>query len=454
MVIYAILFINITWLAANNVPYPNKIDYRNEMDKDKTNQKEVSDQCFHELLSGYGFQADVKNLGEANPLCPNIKSNCCGPKDQKKSLEHFKYTDSHYYENHQKVILYIIKYILGFSKQYRQIANDYMIFYRSDDNKEANVDQNKSDSKNFKEYKFTKSEHCYRNARKVLKNGYNDRTHIQAMYYNINRKINFLQNTRRAFYCTVCDAESRYAFGNYRWFLRWVKFETIHIDSSFCGDLINNLAEIIYQIHYDLQKYVRNVMKMMVCVGDSVEDSSYNNQNNNKNNNRNKITDEDFIKFPFGSNLDATLSICLNYPLSNSKLKFFCAFFCSMWRYTNFTAMFDQDIQSAYKTFEFLRERKDALPNSLENGFNDDMAKLETTIIAAYTETVNAKQFYFSNSTSGNYHDFDTVVNFIFYGVHPIEQGENSQYKFSWKSVSRLSMLFACFFVLIFTFFN
>ena len=447
--IYQLLILsNLLLIVLTEVPYPNHIDDRNGMNKNKVNQRNISDECYEDIELVYGIGSDVSTVNKKDPLRSNNKQNCDGPSDQNTSMKHWENADRHSYENHQKIMLYIIKYILGYSKHYQEIANYYLTFY-DQDGANGNVNNgNKSPEGNFANYKFSKNPRCHKAAKRVNDNGFKFRSRAQAYYYEVNRKVNFLQNTRRGFYCTICDGDSKQAFGNYRYFLRWIKVETIHYDMDFCRDLIDNVADIVYSIHHDLQGYLKELLHLMTCVGDSNATSGNNQQGGN-------ITVSEQFKqimdYPLGSTNNIRINLCTQFPSSNSKISLFCLWFCNKWRYTSFSGIFDQNIKYAYKMYEFLKTKQKYLINENANIFNSDMANLQTTIEEAYNSVINSKKFFESVGKQGNFQNYGSMFNFLFYGIHPLNNAENSGYHFQWKSAfnTNISLLLIGFFIVI-----
>lgn len=82
---------------------------------------------------------------------------------------------------------------------------------------------------------------------------------VHALYHNLAVKIEYLENTRRGFYCILCDAENRDNI-SYNKYIDWLYDSRIYYDWEFCVDIHRNIFSTTFNIWRTLDPWVADIM--------------------------------------------------------------------------------------------------------------------------------------------------------------------------------------------------
>ena len=96
---------------------------------------------------------------------------------------------------------------------------------------------------------------CYIHARDTLKLDWGEREKSEAMYDSLTRKVEFLDNTRKSFYCMMCSVRGQKAIHASHELYAWAYRRTIFYDKEFCHMLVDHTHMESYHKYKGLNKY-------------------------------------------------------------------------------------------------------------------------------------------------------------------------------------------------------
>ena len=450
---------------------------------------EIQQQCLTQELNAYSLWGDSPSLGDPNPLCPAIQGNCCGPLDQRR-IKYIWERDRKFQEKHHKTVLKINRYILGFTREYSDIAKEILEAWdlvkmqgKQANNPRGAANNNNNDYASQKglPYSLQPSKFCAKHAKRVLESGLIDRRKVEAFYHDLTSKVEFMENTRRGFYCSLCAAEAQEHFGTHWKIFDWIYADRIYYDKSFC-ELIHEWSfRTIYTMWKSYRPFVSSIMKMLICV---LPKGQANNRAGNQRNNapgRPQLNVNVDIKIDLNFNANLGLDPNLLNPLanvtkevrklfdepiiSNHRFKmelcdgavpgdffFFtrCELFCQKWNIAKPVSLFDGSIKKSKRVFDYLVQYEFAFMDRTQNHFRDKIADLKKMIHDNYEERA-FKPFYTSIAIHIKLDKYKSDFLAWWRGLHPMELAEGSplEFEYKWAGLARALL---CLLTLFFAF--
>jgi hypothetical protein len=441
---------------------------------------EIQKACLVEELNAYSLWGDSTSLGDPNPICPNIQQNCCGPKDQRR-INYIWQTDRKRQENHHRFILKVHRYILGFGMKYYGVAKKIMEAWqiqkmRFGDGKGGNQNggqgnQSKNEDVETNNFVITPSKFCFKHAKHVVESGFTDRKRAEAFYADLTLKVEFLENSRRGFYCSLCAGEAKTHFGTHWKMFDWLYKDRLFYDETFCQMIHEWTFRTIYTSWKSFRPYVSSIMKMLICVNPPGESSNKKGQGAAKPgrpNIGNMIGEK--VKMQFSAqfvNFDLKLRNPLdglsddmkkifNHPMMPHhpfKLEFCngavpgdfffftrCEVFCQKWNIAKPVSLFDGSVKKTKFVFDYLLQYEFALSNNEQNLFRDKMNDLRKIIADSYEER-NYKPFYTSIATDIKIDKYHSDFLGWWEGLHPMKLTEGSPLYFEYTNAGILKAL-------------
>lgn len=449
--------------------YIESKDYNYYLEKSKSN---VAKDCAINEMAAYGLTADATSLSEPNDICPQMTGNCCGVKSQERIRTYWEADDRHqssYYNGYLKMN----RYIIGHAKNFQHIAADIMERSKrlrmmgqahvqapgSQQNKGQHVDDGKP-------YHFEYHPMCDEAATKLMNLDFFDRYKAKGFYEMLNRKTEFMQNSRRGFYCMLCDVNAK----NYIKTHRWVIKSHIWYSKSFCQMLYTQTFESIYFMYKSYAPYLKNLMKMMACIRPKTSgtpkigggnDNHGGNDLINVNVNVNiqvnapllaagadfassdpfsRLSSEAraFFNNPLGLSSKAWLEICYNSDPTSVFFSFKCMGFCAAFDIVRRSRTLDGDIDSIKMVYEQLVQYEYAFTATDSNLFDDDVLKLKSDIHAQLKILRGNYNFYRTLSERFNFQNYATLFIPGFNGVDPMALSQGTSLHFKYKFGGRL----------------
>ena len=437
---------------------------------------EIQKNCLTQELNAYSLWGDAQSLGDPNPLCPSVQMNCCGAKDQRR-IQYMWGHDRKTQEKHHAAVLKINRYVLGFTDEYENIAKNILeawelVKLQGKNNKGGTAKNNPGS--NFAEqkglpYSLQVTKFCAKNAQKVISSGFTDRRKVEAFYHDLTTKVEFLENTRRGFYCSLCAGEAKKHFGTHWRMFDWAYSDRIYYDKKFC-ELIHEWSfRTIYTLWKSYRPFVSAIMKMMLCVNPPGQARGKPNAQRNNGNAaparpQLNIGVDANVSFSFNANLGLDLSLpnplenatddvkkLFNSPLiGNHRFKlefcdgavpgdffFFtrCELFCQKWNIAKPVGLFDGNIKKSKQVYDFLVQYEFALERRDQNHFRDKMNDLKKQIVDNYEERT-FKAFYSSIATNIKLDKYKSDFLAWWKGLHPMELVDGSPLDFEYKGAA------------------
>jgi hypothetical protein len=442
--------------------------------------EEIQQSCSVETLNAYSLWGDSRSLGDANPICPNVQQNCCGPKDQRR-IKYIWESDRKRQENHHRFVLKVYRYILGFGKKYEAIAKKVIEAWdnqkmRGEDkggrNQGIGGNRNNGASAELNTNRFTvtPSKFCNKHARRVVKTGFTDRKRVEAFYADLTLKVEFLENSRRGFYCSLCAGEAKDFIKTYNRAFNFFWDDRIEYDETFCNMIHEWTFRTIYTSWKSFRPYVSSIMKMLLCVNPLNPDGN-NIKGGNKPARQNIGNNADeTVPMQFNAQyvqFDLNLSNPLD-PLSDKMKKIFnhpmvphhpfkmetcngavpgdffffsrCEPFCQEWNIAKPVSLFDGNVKKIKLVYDYLLQYEFALSNDEQNLFRDKMNDLRKIIKDSYEER-NYKPFYTSIATDIKLDKYKSDFLGWFPGLHPMQITQGSPLEFEYTSAGILKAI-------------
>lgn len=482
--------------TAGTLTYDDKYilskDYDYYLQRTKSN---AAKNCPVNEMAAYGLTADITSQGDPNPICPQIQGNCCGPKDQE-LINTYWTTDDRHQAGFNIAYLSINKYILGNVKNYLNIAADIVeksarMRFQGGANRpnQGGSGGNAQTVDDDKPYTFTYHPLCEEAAKKFTQLDFVDRNKVQHFYDSLNKRANFLQDARRGFYCTLCNARAKDYISTFR----------IGIDSrlwysrDFCEVLFTNAFTAVYQMYKAYNPFIKSLMHMMMCIqpknksgaqGNNAQGNNGNSGNNGLNMNvnvnvgmganvnlgagagasvtynplsmsvdlkaKNPFTDKrlpeavrKLLENPLHITSKFGLEFCWNSDPTGVFFSIKCMSFCEHFHITRADTLLDGDLDSIKAVYHALLEYEFALESPNTSVFGNDVVRLKRTIQTEISYLKSNYNFYRSLDSRINFSEYKTVFSLIFKGHNPMALSHGTTLAFKYKAAHLLRALAA-----------
>jgi|688.fasta_scaffold298372_1 hypothetical protein len=438
---------------------PDRINGQNLDYYLKESRNEVKKQCNTEALSAYGLDADADSLSETNEVCPQVKSNCCGKKSQASMIKNWD-NDRQRQERYYKVVMKVNKYILGYSGYYRNIALTILDAMAVKDDQERVNNKVKTAANNSvidpgpeHSYTISPTKFCAKHAEIVRVQGFSERNKAEDFYDKLTTRLEFIQNTRRGFYCALCSSENKDFWIDYNFVTNIVYGDRIVFDKTFCYLIHNNIFDVTYEMSKNFRPYVASIMKMLTCInpktkdGQKVAGAQGQKESKFKFNQRYQI--DGSLQYPLENASDETKEL-FNNPIAQKKfwvIEFcnnsrpddftffwFCESFCQNWHISKPTEMFDGNAAKSMDVYRYLSQYEFALDNREQNHFYSKMNDMTGEIKDNFRAIKRNDYFFTSTSRTAHFENFHTDFLTFGKGIHPYEDGDRTTLVFEYCS--------------------
>jgi len=419
---------------------------------------EVQKKCPLEAMHAYGLSGDVYSLGERNKVCPSISANCCGPEDQMRIQEYWK-KDQKTREYHNMLVLKIFRYILGYIKKWSAVAAQIVKRVENNEFRDPNGKFFADDDVSLtNRYGVKTTNFCYQNAKLVLENEMDSRKKVEAFYEAITRKVEFLDNARRGFYCMLCSANSKEDLKIYGRIRNGLFANGIVYSHEFCKDMVANILPTVYVTWKSFQTHLSRLLKVLLCVtrktqkaglfdGLRNDDGNFYPNYDVSGKNPLKLLPQSLkriIKYPMGEVSMAGLEVCNETELGGLMFGINCNSFCSSFKITKPTELFDHDSHSMMRLYNHLIKYEFVILVPGQNLFRDDVTLMKRIIETMYQEMPADSSFYRTWATDLDFSEYQSHFWPFTNGVHPLQLSRGSTLTFAYKSnwIPRLGFLF------------
>ena len=428
--------------------------------------QEISDTCKTDEMLAYGLSTDATSLGDKNEICPQIKKNCCGKRDQAKLWQYW-HRDRKPQQNFHRSVLLMLKYIIGYGKEWYNIANAIIIDYKDKElagkqsgqstnqtNPSATIDDIRKQNPRIKNISVNATGYCHKAAKFIIKLNYNTKEKVESFYADISRKTEFMENARRSFYCMLCSVEGQASIKTVRY---KPNYSTVNYTMDFCNTIIRQSFTVTYLMYNTYNRYIKNVLRMSTCLNNTEQSSGTNtNASGSSGDFRSKrppsqlsIADRKLFHNPLRYNDFLKMEAC--YISKGYLNNVFCTIYCSAFNIAKPHRLLDGEIDALLQVYNRLTKLESTFPAPQINIFRDNMVKMKATI-ALNIQKVDISGLFYKSQIS--YIDIATYNQFYILGwdsVDPMLVAKGTplpmNYKFSKiASATVLGLVFCLFY--------
>ena len=332
---------------------------------------DVRDNCKFEVMNAYSLFGDAKSLSQKHEYCSNLKRNCCGALDQERIPKLWKY-DEKRIRSHTVAYLKMMRYMLGFGKQYYKIAKELIKAYEANQYGAGGANNQSTINLNDNEpLTINHTEKCYRRAKDLLKINYDATPKAEALYHMLNVRAEYMMNVRKNFYCMLCSPEYQQSMYTTNFMFRKVFSKRIYYSDKFCENMVRFTFPTAYQLYDSYNRYLRKLMKMSKCI------DIPNNRYDKDNSAFKKVMDD-----PLNIESIAQQSkheIC-NWNTGQAFTFSWCEWYCQSFNVAMPSRSFDGDLKRTFVVYDFLTQLQPMLEYPNANEFNDDLVLLKRDI--------------------------------------------------------------------------
>ena len=427
----------------------------------KKRSLEIRETCKLDQLAAYGLFGDAESLSEPNTICPNIKQNCCGNQDVER-IKKFWYRDRKRIEHYHRTVLLIYKWILGYGKQINLLAQQLMEDYEKKIDPEGFMD---GYYKRKLWFGINSNLYCYKAAKEILTLDFETEEKVEAFYWAITQKIEFIENTRKNFYCMLCSVEGQQSIHTSPAIYSWLYNKRVYYADSFCNMYVDKTLTISYQKWTTFNDYITDFLKITTCFTPQKNEEQNKDGKKKENDEKtilNSKRDPNFLKdvpvrrltyleeqiFKNPLNLENTslMAPCDeafgNYDYDH--LYIFCDFWCQSFNIAKAVSIHDGDLKAMYKLYKYMKPLKIYF-SSNKSHFNNDMVLMEKDIEQNYRKAPKSGLFYKSISKVVDLSQYKSDFVFHHKGINPLIIGDRNHLHFEYEIEGVLKVWFFTF---------
>ena len=270
-------------------------------------------------MSFYGFKGRVEPV-ETNAVpslnCPNVDYNCCTPDDEELARSLWETQNKHRIEKYYEVLLYSLKYVLGFAVEVERVAKKV----------KANP--------NFG------SRNCNAYADDYLTLNINTEL-IKEIFFSIVEGLEDIAGLRKGFYCNICDAQTQQDIHYHRF--NPLVSNSFLMNQDFCRQYVSGTIQAAYFQTFYVKPYLEKATDLMSCV----------------------LNQEKNLKYDIGYFQEKTVKNC--YYFQQKYFFYFCESYCENFSMIKTTSIIEGDMTQLRPFVMFFHDSKDALFDDPEN---------------------------------------------------------------------------------------
>lgn len=393
------------------------------------------------MLGNYGLEGLEYPTEKRHRFCPALRRSCCSQEDVIKSMDFWITNDRHFVERYYESFLLSIRYILGWIGEVQNLAEHFkptgVYTEAKKDSRiltKSNVDpQNRpKNGGQDDEVVLTGDDACNKAAAEVdrLKTS---QSLIKADFSSIKSYISKLLETRKGFYCTLCDSDSQEK--NFKLWKMIYPFDNENPDKfifgyDFCNTFSNIAIPFVNYIFSTLKVYMDSAVTLLVCqkqklidMDASAELTVYNR----------KITFENRPVYQINPKEKETFMRC--YALKEKKEIFACQNFCTWFDMTTPNPVIDGDIRQIKVFVSFLKHNKNLFRDPKNNILVEDLEGAENTLSMNWNNLFTKKNFFSSTDKFGVMDAHNSIV-VREEGINPFLSSVENGYIISFTSAS------------------
>ena len=86
-------------------------------------------------------------------------------------------------------------------------------------------------------------------------------------------RVEFLDNTRKGFYCLMCSLEGQDSMYTTWKIFRWLYNRRVYYHRDFCLLIVAHTETTSYDLYKNFNRYLRKLLKLLTCVERPTENS-------------------------------------------------------------------------------------------------------------------------------------------------------------------------------------
>lgn len=420
------------------------------------------DTCNKELMQMYKFEGSLNPMGRKNKFCPSSKASCCTEKDITESMNKFQNEDGAFIIKYYQTYLKSMEYLLGWVPQIKRLAEEITTFEQKNDIKAFHdIHKNKRENminpenihkRELKEIPYAKlmgkntikSKYSLKNlSREYLEQGKNDtekcklaaleilqlklntQSQVEDMMNTIRTYINKILETRRGFYCTICDSDSQSILKemwNARDHLMVDETKPFYLGINFCQNLVDYFIPYIKIMFFQVKKYLEFSATLLICQRDLLKNHGQLLKITKQNE---KMTFENRPVFEM-KNKDFESFLECESLLDKMVIKG-CVSLCEMFKMNSPDDFIDGDLEQTKNFVILFSKNKNLFYEPKDNLFIEDLQETEQLLNHRWVRIFN-KSIFYSTDNTWNIFNHSTTIIVNSEGVNPIKIAQGNTY--------------------------
>lgn len=259
------------------------------------------------------------------------------------------------------------------------------------------------------------NESCINSSRDLIFN-YMKKNEIMDFMEKLKKSFNFLKESRKGFFCSLCDVEYQKYFDT--------DAKKIIMKTTFCQKLVENTVEASYERINKILPILQNINILLLCDTESASDEE------------NKTVES--LKFGIDEDDRQELNQCYNLFSEFSKPELYmikCLHYCRDYRFSLGSMVFEGSLAKISFLYDKILKKKFnmtdpvfALKDEGRSFINDD--GIETIFYFrpeySFTDVINV--YFESRYKTNDFRSFETIYEEE--GIEPMKKGETSKFLF------------------------
>lgn len=396
---------------------PNKIENHSYEYYKNRRPEEITKTCELDEMKAYELAGDATSLSQTNDICPNLKEQCCGNDDFER-IKKFWWRDRKRQQYHHKTVLLTYKWILGYAKEFKKLAAKVIEDFekKSEGVNDGGTEvRGKSEEKNGTDVisNVNSNKYCYDSAQKVVNYDWGTREKSESFYADLTYRTEFLDNSRRGFYCMLCAVEGQKAIHSSWKLYSWLYSKRIYYNQEFCDMIVTHTETTSYALYKSFNHYLQNLVGALTCITAPSPETANNGNNDakgaldGKNGNNNlmdtnppvlPLSKQKILENPLNLRDWFWLEVC-DFANGSDFLRFEkCEFYCQQWNIAKAVPNFDGDIVAQKKLVDYLKVYKQVFNTPKKNLFRDDQIMTDKDIEQNFAKRDKSGIFYKTTS--------------------------------------------------------
>ena len=449
---------------------PNKIENHSYEYYKNRRPEEITKTCELDEMKAYELAGDASSLSQTNEICPNLKEQCCGTDDFER-IKKFWWRDRKRQQYHHRTILLTYKWILGYAKEFRKLAAKVIEDFekKSEGQSDGNTEvRGKSEEKGGSDVvsNVNSNKYCYDSAQKVVNYDWGTREKSESFYADLTYRTEFIDNSRRGFYCMLCAVEGQKAIHTSWKLYSWLYSKRIYYNQEFCDMIVTHTETTSYALYKSFNHYLQNLVGTLTCVTTpQAEDKNGGGKGGNvdKNNGNGNLLDSNPPQLPLSKQkiLDNPLNLqdwfwleVCDFANGSDFLRFEkCEYYCQQWNIAKAIPNFDGDVIAQKKLVDYLKIYKQVFNTPRKNLFRDDQILMDKDLEQNFNKRDKSGIFYKTTSKVVDLAIYKSDFVWSSDSINPMEMAQDCTLEFEYEGDS-INTIYVLLSLVVMVFFN